>query len=214
MSAPIIPIGKRGRREALALAAAALRRGGVVAFPTDTFYALGVDPWNGAAVAALYGLKGRPEDKPVLLLVADPSWAGRLWGRVDPSAALLMERFWPGPLTIIAPAGPAAPGLPAGRGLALRMPGNPATLALLARAGIPLTGTSANPSGRLPARSAGEAAGYFPEGLDLVLDGGTYAGGPPSTIVECGPSGPVLVREGAVGAAEIAAAGKRPAAEK
>ncbi len=188
---------------ALARAVELIRAGQLIIFPTDTFYALGADPYNAAALDALYRLKGRPEDKPVLLLIADRGWAERLWEGIGEETRALMDRFWPGPLTLVALPGVGAPPLPTGRGLALRVPGNPLCRALLASAGVPLTGTSANQAGRPPARSAVEAAACFPRGVALVLDGGTYQGAEGSTLVDVTGGDPVVLREGRITREEL-----------
>lgn len=190
-------------------AAACLSGGGLIAFPTDTFYALGADPYNSGAIEALYRLKGRPPGKPVLLLIADSSQAVKLWGRIDRRCRILMDRFWPGPLTIVGPRGPEAPDLPGRGGIALRVPGNQLTLNLLRYLNRPLTGTSANPCKEPPPRSAMEVAAYFgncQKFLSLVIDGGTYSGEKVSTIIEIGDTGMSLLREGAVPMASLLAA--------
>ncbi len=205
MTVPVVAFGSGDDRALLDRAAGAIRAGRAIIYPTDTFYALGVDPWNRAALDLLYRLKGRPEDKPVLLLIPDPSWAWRLWERPHPAVRLLAGRFWPGPLTIVAPPGPGAPPLPPGLGLALRCPGSDPSRALLEATG-PLTGTSANLAGVGPPGDARSAAGHFPRGVDLVVDGGTYRGGEVSTIIAADERGVRVVRPGAIGREDLARA--------
>ena len=200
MTARILPADDA---EALREAARLYREGDLFAFPTDTFYALGADPFNGRAMEVLYRLKGRPTDKPVLLLVGDAALALELWEGPDPGTLKLMERFWPGPLTIIAPPSDRAPRLPGKGGLALRLPGNPWTASLARALGGPVTGTSANPAGEAPPSSAGEVESYFPRGLDLILDGGTSPGERESTIIRMASRGPEIIREGAIAASSI-----------
>ncbi len=205
MTAPVEAFGSGDDRALLERAACVIRAGRAIIYPTDTFYALGVDPWNRAALDLLYRLKGRPEDKPVLLLIPDPSWAWRLWERPHPAVRLLAGRFWPGPLTIVASPGPGAPPLPPGLGLALRCPGSAPSRALLEATG-PLTGTSANRAGAEPPEDARSAAGQFAGGVDLVVDGGTYRGGEVSTIITADERGVRVVRPGAIGPDDLARA--------
>ncbi len=203
MSAEIMPVGGPREEDAFRRAAALTAGGEAVAFPTDTCYGLGVDPSLPGAVDLLYRLKGRPAGKPVLLLIGEAGWAEKLWDNVDPVTRALMDRFWPGPLTIVAPPGPGAPRLPGAAGLALRLPGNPVTVRLLRFLGHPLTGTSANPAGLPPPASAAEAANYFGEGLTLVLDGGTSRVTGVSTMVEINGSDIRVMREGLVKVEEV-----------
>jgi L-threonylcarbamoyladenylate synthase len=202
---PADPPPGAGGRAVVERAATLVAAGGAIIYPTDTFYALGVDPWNASAVGLLYRLKGRPDDKPVLLLIDDPSRAWRLWGEPHPAARRLAERFWPGPLTIVAPPGPGAPPLPAGLGLALRCPGHALAREILAATG-PLTGTSANRAGGEPPRDAAAAAASFDAGIGLVVDGGTYRGDAASTVVVADARGVRVVRWGAIGREELMAA--------
>jgi L-threonylcarbamoyladenylate synthase len=203
VTAAILPLGGKDDEEAHRRAELVLYRGGLISFPTDTFYALGADPYNAGALASLYRLKGRPPEKPILLLIGEQSWAEDLWEGINPRLEALMDRFWPGPLTIVAKASSGAPALPGTGGLALRVPGNPLTCSLLTRLGRPVTGTSANPAGREAPRSAAAVDGYFPRGVDLILDGGTYQGRGESSIVEIKPEGWEIIREGAVPAFKI-----------
>ena len=157
----------------------AVRGGAVIAFPTDTVYGLGCDPYNAAALARIYEMKRRPRSKalPVLGLRRDIEQVARL----DGLSARVADRFWPGPVTLV-------PGLRDGRlaaalgsqDAAMREPGGACARALLAECGL-LAGTSANVSGE-PAPS--EPGRGVPEGYDILVDGGR-AGGSPSTVVDC-----------------------------
>jgi L-threonylcarbamoyladenylate synthase len=173
--------------------------GGVIAYPTDTFYGLGVDPRNSTAVKKLFQIKGRREDQPILLLIPDRA-SVRLWAtEITPMADQLMKRFWPGPLTLVFKAKKhVLPELTAGTGaIGLRLPGNDLTRQLLAYLGTALTGTSANFSGERNIETAEEVPETFGDGVDLVLDGGRTAGGKPSTVVDVRTDPPNIIREGA-----------------
>lgn len=176
----------------------------VIAFRTDTFYGLGADPFNAGAVTRIRTLKGR-DNKPILLLISDLDELERLI--VEPSREFLdlAEKFWPGPLTII---GKATPDLPpeitAGTGtVGVRLPNDDVVRKLVRECGGALTATSANPAGRSPACSAEEVRAYFPEGIDLIVDGGEVTVKEPSTVLDATTSPPRIVREGAIRASEI-----------
>src|SRR5688572_28466074 len=148
-----------------------LRAGGVIAFPTDTAYGLGADPFNDSAVRRIFDIKQRPEDKPILLLVKSLEMASRL-AEISSEARVLMDRFWPGPLTLILPSNPVVPDLvTAGTGtVALRWPDSAFVMGLLERAENPITGTSANRSG-LPATVAiHEVLDQLGNELEIVID--------------------------------------------
>jgi L-threonylcarbamoyladenylate synthase len=169
----------------LAEAVAALERGEVIAFPTDTVYGLAARP---GFEARIYELKGRPEGMPLILMVASES---QLDGfvEVDRRARWYMERWWPGPLTLVLPA-------VAGGTLGVRVPDHPLALELLAAAGALLT-TSANLHGEPPALDAASAASV--PGLAGVLDGGPVSGGEPSTVISLLPGQEMtVIREGAI----------------
>jgi L-threonylcarbamoyladenylate synthase len=180
-----------------------VRRGGIVAVPTESSYGLGASPFDDNAVSRLCRLKGRPENKPILVLIGRTDQLPSLVTGIPPAASLLMKRFWPGPLTIVMPAAPKLGlALTAGTGtIGVRCPRHPALAALLRRIG-PLTGTSANRSGQSPARTAQEVQAAFGDHIDLILDGGPTAGGPPSTVVEA-IEHVRIVRDGAVDGREI-----------
>lgn len=172
----------------------------MIAFRTDTFYGLGANPYDRSAVERIRELKGREDDKPILLLISDFDAAGRLVMNPSPAYALAAEKFWPGPLTIIGHADPALPeAITAGTGtVGLRLPADDELRTFLRQCGGVLTATSANPSGRAPARSAQEVAEYFPSGLDLILDGGETEATEPSTVLDVLTTPPRVVREGAI----------------
>ena len=177
-----------------------LRSGGMVAYPTETFYALGVDPRSPAGVKRIFSLKRRPADRPVPLIAANIAQVADHVGSMTPLARRLASRGWPGPLTLIIPASPALCGdvhLFTGN-VAVRVPSDSIACALAAAAGHAITATSANFSGE-PALSTPDAvAAAFADSIDVLIDAGCTPGGLPSTIVDATGEAPVLVRAGAI----------------
>ena len=182
-------------------AAEVLRRGGLVAFPTETVYGLGADALNPAAVARIFAAKGRPPDNPLIVHVADPQGAGpELVAAWPPAARRLAEAFWPGPLTLVVPAGPGVPaavtaGLPT---VAVRCPDHHVARALIAAAGTPVAAPSANRSGRPSATRAEDVWEDLGEHLDVLLDAGPVPVGVESTVVDVVSSPPRLLRPGGI----------------
>lgn len=179
-------------------AAAMIRDGLVVAYPTDTLYGLAVDPRNAAAVRRLFALKGRPETSALTLIAADAAQA-RLAGEMSPAAARLADRWWPGPVTIVVRSRPglASETLAGGSTVGVRVPDQPVARALAQALGFCITATSANRSGESPASDAGTLAAALPA-VDAILDGGPSRGGAPSTIVNAAEDDVTLIRAGAV----------------
>ena len=190
-------------------AVAALEQGGVIVYPTETLYGLGVDASRAQAVDHLLDLKERDRDKPISVLVASRAMLDDVASSVSAVAERLIAAFWPGPLTIALPARSAVlPPLTAGSGtIAARVSSHPIAQAIVTGLGRPLTATSANPGGSPPARNTAAARAYFGSHVDLYVDAGSSAHGLASTVVDCSASVPRLVREGAValGALEAAA---------
>lgn len=182
-----------------------LAAGGILALPTETFYALAADPYQDASLERLFFLKRRPEAKPVLLLAANPEMALRLAREAPEIAARLMARFWPGPLTLLLPARSDISGLVTGQTgtVGVRQPRQPIVCQLLAALSFPVTGTSANRSGKAPLIRAEEVAREFGPDIDLILDAGPCPGGLPSTVVDVSCAPPRLVRPGAVSSREL-----------
>lgn len=178
--------------------ASVLQRSGLVAIPTETFYGLGVNPFDARALDRLRAVKGREDAKPMLVLVASINDLSAFVEDVPPAASLLIEGFWPGPLTILFPARASLPhALTAGTGLVgLRVSSCRPLCELLTRVG-PLTGTSANRAGAAPARTAEAVQQAFGDAVDLILDAGPTPGGLPSTVVDAHHS-LRIVREGAI----------------
>lgn len=184
----------------ISLAAKIIAEGGVIAFRTDTFYGLGADPFDAVAVAKIRELKGREENKPILLLLADAREADRFIADRSKAFEEAARKFWPGPLTIVGAAVASVPlEITAGTGtVGVRVPADESVRELVRACGGALTATSANPSGREPARSAEEVREYFGDGLDLLIDGGEVTATEPSTVFDVTVSPPRVVRQGAI----------------
>lgn len=182
-----------------------LEAGGVLAVPTETFYALAAHPFKEEALTRLFALKERPEEKPVLVLVSGPEMLTQVAREIPEAAKNLMACFWPGPLTIIFPARDNLPQLlTGGTGtIAVRQPRHDVTLRLLAALGFPVTGTSANRSGQPPLAAAEAVAAEFRDRVELILDAGPCPGGLPSTIVDASRTPPRLVRPGAISTTQL-----------
>ncbi|MDQ3753656.1 MAG: L-threonylcarbamoyladenylate synthase [Acidobacteriota bacterium] len=186
--------------EARSIAAAAIKRGEVIAFRTDTFYGLGVDPFNRRAVAKIKALKGRAENKPLLIVVSDAEEATRFVADKNQTFSTLVASHWPGALTVVVRARREVPEeLTAGTGtIGVRWPAAACVRKFVRACGGALTATSANPAGEVPACSADEVAAYFPAGLALIVDSGRTVAEQPSTVVEVCGAEVRLIREGAV----------------
>jgi L-threonylcarbamoyladenylate synthase len=174
-----------------------LHNGGIICYPTETFYALGVDPWNDAACRKLYDLKKRTSDKELPLIVADLSMAAKFFDISDPRTQTLTQKFWPGPLTLIIPA------IDKSRNYAVRVSSHPEAQKISQTFGKPVVSTSANISGNRPVCSPGELNYQLISGIDVLLDGGTSAGGLPSTIVSLIGLETEIIREGAIPSEKI-----------
>ncbi len=200
---------------AIPIVEAHLRAGRLLGYPTETVYGLGSAP-DPAALAALASLKGRPPKKPFLLLVSGRPMAEQ-WGLTfNASARALSDAFWPGPLTLVLPGGEGR--LPeqlrgVEGGIAARHTSHAGIATLVQQMGLPLTSTSANRPGGATAPGVAGLVDLFRESVDsgllLVLDGGTLGNVPPSTLVDCTTSVPLLVREGALPRAELRRAAGR-----
>jgi len=200
MTAAIVKLDPIRPEAAFARCREVIRSGVVIAYPTETFYGLGVDPADPAAVQRLLAIKEREPDRPILLLISGPDEVAHWVSSVTPAARAMMERHWPGPLTLVFMANRnVPPALSAGMGtIGLRVPGSETTRRLLAFLGTALTGTSANRAG---GPSPATADGVFKEvgdRIELILDGGETPGGLPSTVVDVTGSSPHVIREGAV----------------
>jgi len=176
-----------------------LRRGGIVAYPTDTLYGLAVDPRSDAAVERVFAVKERERSAAVALIAADVLQAQEV-GTFGASELVLARAFWPGPLTIVVPSAPNLSKRLSGdlNTVGVRVPAHAVARALAAAFGSCITATSANISGATAPITADEVASALDERIDAVLDAGPAPGGPPSTIVEFADGRPVLRRSGAV----------------
>jgi L-threonylcarbamoyladenylate synthase len=184
----------------LRVAAEAVLRGGVIAFPTDTLYGLGCSLFDVAAVEMIARLKRRPPSLAVISLISDPQQAYGLAEEVSEVAQRLIQHCWPGPLSLIFRAAPIVPVRVRGAGstVALRCPKDTLCERLLDRIGGPVVSSSANLSGLPPAESAADVVRIFGNQLDLVLDGGERHGNVPSTLVDVSEDTPRLLRQGAL----------------
>ncbi|MDH4320115.1 MAG: L-threonylcarbamoyladenylate synthase [Desulfobulbaceae bacterium] len=190
----------------LATAVRIIQQGGVVAFPTETYYGLAVDPFNVAALTRLFTIKERPRRKAVLVLIQDRGQLPMLASRVPVVFQPLLEVFWPGPLTLVFPALPGlSPLLTGGTGtVGVRVSSHEVAASLLVSLGGAVTATSANLSGRPPAVSAAQVAAQFGDAVDFILDGGETPGGKGSTLVGCGDDGRcLLLRDGVIPFAKV-----------
>ena len=183
---------------AIARAAKILRDGGLIAYPTDTVYGLGANVYSPQALRGVLAAKRRPEEKHVPVLIADQSQLDGLVTQVPPEAEALIAAFWPGALTIVLPKQPHLSPLLGDTTLGVRRPDHQALNALLAVAGCPMTGTSANRSGKPSATTAQDVWEQLGDAVDLILDGGPAAGNTPSTVIDCTVTPARILREGAV----------------
>ena len=186
--------------EIIAEALHVLKKGGIVAYPTESFYALGVMAADGDAVRKLYRLKKRPLEKAMPVIIGNEGILKTIVKSIPPQALKLMEKFWPGPLTLVFDARDNLPELLLGRTkkIAVRIPGNSFALRLAKAADFPITATSANISGKMPAQSSDGVINYFGENIDLVVDVPKTPGGKPSTIVDVTVTPPKVLREGSI----------------
>lgn len=182
-----------------------LQKDGIVAFPTDTVYGLGANALSEKAVEKIYRAKERPLNLALPVLLAEASQMEKLAHSIPPLAWKLAERFFPGALTLVLPRAPALPPLVAGGGdtIALRVPAHPVPLALIRGLGAPITGTSANLSGKPSPLTAEEVRRQLGGKVDFIIDGGKSPGGIESTVVDLTSPGPVILREGAISRKEL-----------
>ena len=182
------------------IAAEIIRRGGLVAIPTETVYGLGANGLDEAAVASIFAAKGRPQDNPLILHVAEPKEMEKFCHSIPESAYALAEKFWPGPLTMVLPARDLVPkrttaGLST---VAVRCPDNDATRAIIRLSGVPIAAPSANLSGK-PSTTTAEHVLHDHEGkIDAIVDGGPCRVGVESTIVDLTEKRPRLLRPGGI----------------
>jgi L-threonylcarbamoyladenylate synthase len=174
-----------------------LRNGGIICYPTETFYALGVDPWNESAREKLYKLKNRPAEKELPLIASSSEMVSRICNTSDPRFAILAQKFWPGPLTIVLPSKDHS------TSFAIRVSSNVSARLISEIFGNPVISTSANLTGAEPLRNAEYLSDDLSAGIDVVLNAGICPGGLPSTIISLMNSEPQILREGAIPSKEI-----------
>ncbi len=191
----------------IARAAAVLRAGGLVAFPTETVYGLGANALDSGAVARIFAAKGRPPTNPVIVHVAAKSQVGQVVAAWPQLAEILAQRFWPGPLTLVLPKRAEVPDVVTAGGptVAVRIPAHAAALSLLRAAGVPVAAPSANRSNRLSPTCAAHVLRDLDGHLDLLLDGGPTLGGIESTVVDVTTTPPRLLRPGLLSAGDLEA---------
>jgi L-threonylcarbamoyladenylate synthase len=186
-------------------AAEIIKKGGLVAFPTETVYGLGADAFNPVAVARIFEVKRRPYFDPLIVHVSDPADLKKLVTKIPPNAKKLMERFWPGPVTVVLLKKDEVPdivnaGLPT---VAMRMPKHPMALSLIEQAHCPIAAPSANPFGYLSPTTAEHVRNQLGDQIDFILDGGPCEVGVESTIISFEEKRPRLLRPGGVPLEEI-----------
>jgi len=186
--------------QALTRAAELLVRGGVIAFPTDTVYGLACDLFNPQAIARVYAIKGRPAHLPLIAMIADADQWELVAAALPGAARTLIQRWWPGPLTLILPARADVPPEALNRGVTIgvRIPNHPVARALLRQAGRPLATTSANLSGQQSPQTARAVAEQLHNTVDLILDDGPSPFGSASTIVDCTTDPLTILRDGPI----------------
>jgi len=189
----------------LAEAIAVLKGSGLVAYPSDTVYGLGAAASDERAVTRVFAAKGRLSEKALSLLLADIEDMAPLCADVPPAAQLLAERFWPGPLTLVLRRSPAfqSAALGGGDNVALRVPDHLFLRELIRALGEPITGTSANRSGRPSCRTAREVRRQLGSAVDLIIDGGPSRAGSESAVIDITTETPRMLREGAIPRSEV-----------
>ena len=196
---------KETKAEGVTAAVAALKRGDVIAFPTETLYGLGADALNSTAVEKVFQLKGRDAANPIPVLVADRKMLFSLVSDIPPLAEKLIARFWPGPLTIVLPARGDIPRplVNAGGGVGIRISSQPIATELVKALNRPLTATSANTTGQPAARTVQEAKEYFSEKIEIFVDGGKLTSQTGSTVVAVEQDSVRIIRAGDIERAQL-----------
>ncbi|UCE79128.1 MAG: threonylcarbamoyl-AMP synthase [Nitrospiraceae bacterium] len=201
----VIRVTEHNVDDAVQKASALIRDGGIVAFPTETFYGIGTHYADETALRRIYTLKQRSTEHALPLLIGSKKLLKLVTPSIHDIAAMMMNRFWPGPLTILFPARSNLHNLiTAGtEKVAVRMPGGSIGLRLAQSLEFPITATSANISGMPPAENADQVFRYFKDGIDLLIDGGSTSGTLPSTIIDIIDNKIIIVRQGVIPKADI-----------
>jgi len=194
----VITLNNNNSKNAVMEAVNILKAGGIIAYPTESFYALGAMALNEKAVKKIFDLKNRPYGKPLPLIVDDIQTLLTAAKEIPDQAVEIINKFWPGPLTMIFEARKEVPLLITGesRNVAVRIPGESVALQIAKAIKMPVTATSANLSSMQPAIDAESVLSYFGENIDLLLDGGKAPGGKPSTILDVTVTPARILREG------------------
>lgn len=180
-------------------AAELLKEGQIIAFPTDTLYGVGVDPFSPAAIEGLYRVKGRAAEKGIPILLADLEDLPKVAHSIPALAQALIEAYWPGSLTLVVPKHPDLPAaISPNQGIAVRIPDHAVSRAFIRAAGGAVATSSANRSGEQPARTAAEAFEALNGQIAAVLDGGPVQHGQASTVLDCMSDPPKVLREGPI----------------
>jgi L-threonylcarbamoyladenylate synthase len=192
-------------RESIQQAAEIIKRGGLVAFPTETVYGLGADGLNPIAVAKIFEAKKRPAFNPLILHIADKSWLKRFSGIENEKVERLINKFWPGPLTLVLPKTEIVPDIVTSGNptVAVRMPNHPVALQLIEASETPIAAPSANKFGHLSPTEASHVAKYLGDKVDMILDGGKCSVGVESTIIQLYENEIYLLRPGGLSKEEI-----------
>lgn len=188
------------QQQAIDVAASIIRDGGLVAFPTETVYGLGADAMNETAIQKLFQAKGRPADNPLIVHISDRGMLDIVTTGISPQGERLIDRFWPGPLTLVLKRQPeVAPSVSAGLpSVAVRMPANKIALGLIRSARTPIAAPSANVSGRPSPTAAAHVLEDLGGRIDLILDGGATSLGIESTVLDLTTEPPMILRPGTI----------------
>jgi L-threonylcarbamoyladenylate synthase len=205
-NAPIVKVDaekpdEKGIRETAQI----IRQGGVAAYPTESFYGLGVDPTRENAVDRLFQVKRRQREHPILVLIPSIESLDFLVRRIPAAARILMRAFWPGGLTLVFDASDRVPRIiTGGTGkIGIRISSHPIAASLVGAVGGPITGTSANVTGKQPCRTAHEVARQLGRQVDIILDGGATPGKNASTVLDVTTEPPEILREGMISRTQI-----------
>jgi L-threonylcarbamoyladenylate synthase len=191
--------------DAITRAASLIRTGGLVVFPTRSFYGIGAPALNAEAVGRVFQVKQRDPEKPLLILIASLTDLNALVQSIPETATRLIKAFWPGSLTLVFEATDSLPPNLTGytKKIGIRLAGHPVASSLTKAVGAPITGTSANLSGHAACSAVADLEPHFRDQVDLILDAGTLGSGEASTVVDVTSDAPMILREGAIDAARI-----------
>lgn len=196
----ILPFTKKSSDSIFKKSSEILKNSGIIAYPTESFYALGVLATDEVAIKKLYTIKKRQAEKPLPIIIGDINSLASIVKAIPAQAEDLINRYWPGPLTLIFDSQDNIPDLLTGdkKKLAVRIPGESVALHLARALGLPFTSTSANTAGQPPAEEIDSIIKYFGDKIDLIIDAGKAPGGKPSTIIDVTVTPPKVLREGRI----------------